>query len=66
MRFKLLAGRHQSGSSKAGTLKNFSAKDRHTGLLKTDEDGNDLPDVIETNKDLSKMFGANKFQLLND
>ena len=66
MRFKLLAGRHESGSRKEGTLRYYSARDRHTGLYKKGPDGKEMPDVIETDKDLARMFGQNKFQLLPD
>ena len=48
MRFKILAGRHESGSRKEGTLRYYSARDLHTGLYKKGPDGKEMPDVIET------------------
>ena len=65
-KFKLLAGRYECGSRKEGTLRYYSARDLHTGLYKKGPDGKEMPDTIETEKDLARMFGANKFQLLND
>ena len=65
MKFKLLAGRHESGSKKDG-IKYYSARDLHTGLFKKGPDGKEMPDTIETDIDLTRMFGQNKFQLIED
>ena len=64
MRFRILRGRHQSGNKQSG-LSNYSAPHPITGQPKLDSEGNQLSDIIETDLDLVKMFGA-KFQKLTD
>ena len=66
MRFQLLAGKHQSGNKKNRNIVNYSARDRLTGLHRTDEFGEQLSDVVESDLDLAKLFGKNKFKLLAD
>lgn len=38
----------------------YAARDAH-GNQRKDSDGKDIPDVVETNKDLIKLFGRYKF-----
>ena len=66
MRFRLLAGKHQSGTGRHGNndLKNYAAY--RNGKPRTDpRTGEELPDVIETEIDLAARFGAEKFERLD-
>ena len=67
MRFRLLAGKHQTGTGRHGNndLKNYAAY--RNGKPRTDtRTGEELLDVIETTIDLAARFGAEKFELLPD
>ena len=64
MKFQLLSGKHQTGKTK--NLVTYAAKDQRTGLYRKDLNGKDLSDIVETELDLAKRFGKNKFKLLKD
>jgi len=65
MRFKILAGRHQTGHGRfdSDTLQHYAAY--NNGQPRLDAEGNPLPDEIETDRDLVKLFGRQKFERLD-
>ena len=67
MIFRLLAGKHQTGTGRHGNndLKNYASY--RNGKPRTDpKTGEELPNVIETDIDLAARFGREKFELLDD
>ena len=73
MRFKLLAGKHQSGSRQRDQKTRKVLKDtrqdyaayRNGKPQRHPVTGEELPDEIETDIDLAARFGAEKFERLD-
>ncbi len=59
MKFKLLRGSHTSGNQHNGDFKSYHARK----VINSDQNlDNDATDIIETDKNLAKLFGSDKFQ----
>ena len=64
MRFRLLHGKHQSGTGRHGNdgLRDYAA--HRNGKPRTDPGtGEELPNVIETTIDLASMFGSDNLNV---
>ncbi len=59
-RFQITGGTCTLGSKEAGTLRFFAARNRGTGELRKDKEGVIVSDIIDTEKDLKKIFGKGK------
>lgn len=64
--FRILRGSHTSGTGDHRAVTHYSARDRKNGNLRKGRDGKDRPDIINTDKDLEKLFGRDKFQRIHN
>ncbi len=59
-RYQITGGTYTEGNKRAGTLRFFAARNRATKELRKDSEGTIVSDIIDTEKDLHKIFGGGR------